>query len=429
MKAQTRILVALVGGLIAGVATHAILGAAIAEAIVRVVEPIGRLWLASLFMVVIPLVISTLSTGVAGLGGFRQLGRVGLVTILCFASFTLLSTLLGLSAMNLAQPGGGLSREVTEQLVRAYQETAGPSLAPAAPTFGVDFVMRLVPSNPVQAAANGDMLAIIFFSLMVGVALAGLPRDKAAPMLGWLDSLAQVTIAIIDLVMLAAPVGVACLIYSVTARFGLDLVLSLLGYLLTVLGAMALFQFLVFPLLLWLVARRPPRQFFRDIGVVMVTAFSTSSSAATLPTTIRIAEERLGVPRQIAGFVLPLGATLNMNGTALFEGATVLFIAQVFGVELSLGAQILVVGMSVITAIGVAGVPGGSIPLLMLVLSMVGVPMEGIAIVLGIDRLLDMCRTVLNVSGDLLTATVVVRFAPLADAAPSAQMLPDRQAK
>jgi DAACS family dicarboxylate/amino acid:cation (Na+ or H+) symporter len=175
-------------------------------------------------------------------------------------------------------------------------------------------------------------------------------------------------------------------------------------------GALAAFQLVVYPLVLALVARRSPREFFRKAEIVFLTAFSTSSSNATLPTSMRVARDDLGVPPEIAGFVLPLGATLNMNGSALFEGATVLFLAQVFGVELSLGAQLVVVVMAVVTAIGAAGIPGGSIPLLMMILGMVGVPMEGIAIILGVDRLLDMCRTVLNVTGDLVTATVVDRF-------------------
>jgi DAACS family dicarboxylate/amino acid:cation (Na+ or H+) symporter len=181
-------------------------------------------------------------------------------------------------------------------------------------------------------------------------------------------------------------------------------------YVLTVVGSLAVFQFIGYPLILKLIAKRNPLEFFRKIKIVMLTAFSTSSSNATLPTTMRVGEQELGLPREIAGFVLPLGATMNMNGTALFEGATVLFLAQVFGVELSLGAQLIVVLMSVITAIGVAGIPGGSIPLLMMVLGLVGVPMEGIAIILGVDRILDMCRTVLNVTGDLVTATIVQRF-------------------
>jgi len=423
MALHNKILIGLVLGAAAGVLTNLALGGAgwVQWLVRNVTEPVGRMWLASLIMVVIPLILSTLSLGVAGLGSLRRLGRIGLVTILGFLSLTALSTLLGLTVMNLVQPGRGLDPSVKQQLLATYRGQAQDAMGLSGGSFGIDLLVKIVPRNPVQAAANGDMLAVIFFSLMVGVALAGLSREKAAPMIQWLESLGHVTVGIIELVMKLAPLGVFCLIYSVTARFGYDLLLNLLAYVLTVVGSLAFFQFLIYPIVIRLVAGRSPREFFRKSEIVMLTAFSTSSSSATLPTTMRVAQENLGLPREIAGFVLPLGATLNMNGTALFEGATVLFLAQVFGIELSLGAQLVVVIMSVVTAIGVAGIPGGSIPLLMMVLGMVGVPMEGIAIILGVDRILDMCRTVLNVTGDLVTATVVARFegaAPPAAAGP-----------
>jgi DAACS family dicarboxylate/amino acid:cation (Na+ or H+) symporter len=276
--------------------------------------------------------------------------------------------------------------------------------------LSIDLLVKIVPRNPVAAAASGDMLAVIFVALMCGVALTMLPREKSEPMVRFLESLGHVTVAIIELVMKVAPIGVFCLIFSVTARFGFTLLVNLAQFVVTVVGSLAFFLVVGYSVILALVARRSPLDFFRKARVVMITAFSTSSSNATLPTTMRVAEEELGIPREIGGFVLPLGATMNMNGTALFEGATVLFLAQVFGVHLSLSAQLVVVLMSVVTAIGVAGIPGGSIPLLMMVLGMVGVPMEGIAIILGVDRILDMCRTTLNVTGDLVTATVVARF-------------------
>jgi len=256
---------------------------------------------------------------------------------------------------------------------------------------------------------------------MVGIALTTLSPEKARPMAQFLDSLGHVTVAIIEMVMKLAPLGVFCLIFSVTARFGFELLFNLLKYVVAVVGSLLLFQVVGYSAILRLFSRISPGEFFRKTRIVMLTAFSTSSSNATLPTTLRVAQDELRLPREIAGFVLPLGATMNMNGTALFEGATVLFLAQVFGVPLSLPAQLVVVIMSVVTAIGVAGIPGGSIPLLMMVLGMVGVPMEGIAIILGVDRILDMCRTVLNVTGDLVTAAVVTRFegAGLSAAVPS----------
>ena len=417
MSRPTRILIGLLTGLTLGLLAKLLAGGhpGLEWAIRNAIEPVGRMWLGALIMVVIPLILCTLALGVAGLGDLRRLGRVGLVTLACFLCLTALSTLLGLGAMNLFQPGRSLDPAVKVQLMEAYKgdsarvaEKMGLSQA----SFDINLLVNIVPRNPVKAAAGGDMLAVIFFALVLGAALARMPREKAAPLLKVLESLGEAMVSIIDLVMKVAPVGVFCLIFSVMARFGYGLLLNLMNYVLTVLGSMVIFQLLGYGLVLKLLARRAPRDFFRRIRVVMVTAFSTSSSNATLPTTIQCAEEELGISPQVAGFVLPLGATMNMNGTALFEGATVLFLAQVFGVHLGLSQQLAVVVMSVVTAIGVAGIPGGSLPLLMMVLGMVGVPPEGIALILGVDRLLDMSRTVLNVSGDLVTATLVERFCP-----------------
>jgi DAACS family dicarboxylate/amino acid:cation (Na+ or H+) symporter len=415
MPLHTRIVLGLLAGALAGVTVNA-LAAGNPSAVDKVrwvvtsmTEPAGRMWLGALIMVVIPLILSTLALGVAGLGSLKRLGRIGLVTFACFITLTTLSTTLGLVAMNTLTPGKGLKPEVKTELMETYKGQTQEAMGLSGSALSIDLLVKIVPRNPVKAAADGDMLAVIFFSLMIGVALTTLSSEKAQPMTRFLDSLGHVTVAIIEMVMKIAPVGVFCLIFSVTARFGFHLLLNLAQYVLTVVGCLAVFQFVGYAVIVKLAARRSPFEFFRKAKLVMLTAFSTSSSNATLPTTIRVSEERLGVPPEIAGFVLPLGATMNMNGTALFEGATVLFLAQVFGVELTLGQQLVVVLMSVITAIGVAGIPGGSIPLLMMVLKIVGVPMEGIAIILGVDRILDMCRTVLNVTGDMVTATIVAR--------------------
>jgi DAACS family dicarboxylate/amino acid:cation (Na+ or H+) symporter len=412
MKLHTKILLGLVAGAAVGVAVNLATGGGPGtERVVSLVtEPIGKMWLSALIMIVIPLIVSTLSLGVAGLGSLKRLGRIGVLTILSFLSLTACSTALGLALMNVIKPGRSLDPGIKAQLMETYKGQTEGAMGLSENRFTIDLLVRIVPRNPVQAAANGDMLAVIFFALMVGVAITAIPSERAEPMIKFLDSLGQITVAIIHLVMKVAPVGVFCLIFSVTARFGFHLLISLLQYVVTVVGGLVVFQFIGYPLILALVAKFPPLEFFRKIRIVMITAFSTSSSNATLPTTLQTSEENLGVPNEIGGFVLPLGATMNMNGTALYEGATVLFLAQVFGVHLSLGAQVIVVLMAVLTAIGTAGIPSGSIPLLMMVLGVVGVPMEGIAIILGVDRILDMCRTTLNVTGDLVTATVVSRF-------------------
>jgi DAACS family dicarboxylate/amino acid:cation (Na+ or H+) symporter len=412
MKLHTKILLGLVAGAAVGVAVNlATGGGPVTERVVSLVtEPIGKMWLSALIMIVIPLIVSTLSLGVAGLGSLKRLGRIGVLTILSFLSLTACSTALGLTLMNVIKPGRSLDPAIKAQLMETYKGQTEGAMGLSENRFNIDLLVRIVPRNPVQAAANGDMLAVIFFALMIGVAITAIPSERAEPMVKFLDSLGQITVAIIHLVMKVAPVGVFCLIFSVTARFGFHLLISLLQYVVTVVGGLVVFQFIGYPVILALVAKFPPLEFFRKIRIVMITAFSTSSSNATLPTTLQTSEENLGVPSEIGGFVLPLGATMNMNGTALYEGATVLFLAQVFGVHLSLGAQVIVVLMAVLTAIGTAGIPSGSIPLLMMVLGVVGVPMEGIAIILGVDRILDMCRTTLNVTGDLVTATVVSRF-------------------
>lgn len=411
MPLHTRILLGLVAGAACGVLANRLGGGPGLDRVVSLsTEPLGRMWLSALIMVVIPLILSTLSLGVAGLGSLKRLGRIGAVTLLSFLGLTALSTVLGLTAMNLLQPGASLDPDVRTRLMQAYKGKADEAMGLSGSALSIDLLVKIVPRNPVKAAADGDMLAVIFFALMLGVALTALSSEKAEPLVRFLESLGHATVAIIELVMKLGPYGVFCLIFSVTARFGYDLLLSLAQYVLTVVGSLLVFQFVAYPLILVLVARFSPRDFFAKCRIVMLTAFSTSSSNATLPTTMRVARESLGLPREIAGFVLPLGATMNMNGTALFEGATVLFLAQVFGIHLTLVQQLVVVLMSVVTAIGVAGIPGGSIPLLMMVLGLVGVPMEGIAIILGVDRILDMCRTVLNVTGDLVTATIVARF-------------------
>ncbi len=412
MKLHTKILLGLLAGAITGVTVNLLTGGGpVTQRVVSLVtEPIGKMWLSALIMIVIPLIISTLSLGVAGLGSLKRLGRIGIITIVSFLCLTAASAILGLALMNFFQPGRGLDAAVKARLLETYKGQTTGAMGLSEGTLGIDLLVKIVPRNPVQAAANGDMLAIIFFALMIGVAITTISAERAEPMVRFLDSLGHITVAIIHLVMKVAPIGVFCLIFSVTARFGFHLLINLLQYVLTVVGGLVIFQFLGYSLILTLVSKYPPLEFFRKIRIVMITAFSTSSSNATLPTTLQTSEENLGIPPEIGGFVLPLGATMNMNGTSLYEGATVLFLAQVFGVHLSLGTQVVVVLLAVLTAIGTAGVPGGSIPLMMMVLGMVGVPMEGIAIILGVDRILDMCRTTLNVTGDLVTATIVSRF-------------------
>jgi DAACS family dicarboxylate/amino acid:cation (Na+ or H+) symporter len=376
-----------------------------------VLGPVGQVFLRMLFMVVVPLVFASLALGVAELGDVRKLGRVGVKTLAYFLGTTALAATLGLLLVNLLEPGSGLTETVRGSLMDTYRTEAAERMTQARETrFGIDTFVRIVPRNPVQAAAELDMLGLIFFSLVFGAAMTLIPKDKADPVMGFLRGLGEAVVKIIDMAMKLAPYGVFGLIFVTTSRFGFALLKPLGLFVVTVVAGLAIHLSATLSVVIRTLAGVGPRAFFSRVRDVMITAFSTSSSSATLPTSLAVAERELKLPPTVAGFVLPLGATMNMNGTALFEGVVVLFIAQVFGVHLPLITQIVVVVLAVLTAVGAAGVPGGSIPLLVIVLQSVGLPGEAIAIVIGVDRILDMCRTVVNVTGDLTAACVVARW-------------------
>jgi len=409
---HTKILLGLVVGAVAGVASnlYARESPGLLWVVDNVAQPVGQIFLRLLFMVVVPLVFASVTMGVASLGDLRRIGRIGFKTLLLFLATTAVAVCLGLLLVNLIRPGESLDPAIRTALMAEYSAQAGEKVVLSQENrFGINTIVNIVPRNPIAAAVNGDMLGLIFFSLMFGIALTLIAREAAAPVVRVLEGVNQAVMVIIGFAMRLAPVGVAGLIFSVTAKFGFEVLQSLALYVVTVLAALAIHQFGVIGILARTVVGIDYRTFYSRCRALMITAFSTSSSNATLPTTIRTAEEGFGVPPEVAGFVLPLGATMNMNGTALFEGVTVLFLAQVFGVDLDFTTQVIVVIMSVVTAIGVAGVPSGSIPLLVMVLGMVGVPGEGIALILGVDRILDMARTVPNVTGDLLTSLIVAR--------------------
>ena len=417
MKLHTKIVLGLVGGAIAGVAANAW---APDSAVVRgfsdyVASPVGQIFLRMLLMTVVPVVFASITLGVAGIGDLRRLGRVGGKTLAYFFVSTTIAVVIGLTLVNLTDPGGGVDDATRTELFETYRTQAQGMQAGGPQGFGIHTFIGIVPRNPIQAAAQMDMLAVIFFALMFGAALTLLPKQRAEPMIKVLEALGDVVIKIIDFAMALAPYGVFGLIFVVTSRFGWHLLEQLGLYVAVVVAGLLLHAVFGLSMLVRVLGRMNPIQFWTRARASLVTAFSTSSSNATLPTNIEVAERQLGVPPTVAGFVLPLGATMNMNGTALYEGVTVLFLAQVFGVDLSLGQQVVVVLLSVITAIGAAGVPGGSLPLMMVVLGAVGVPPEGIAIILGVDRILDMCRTTLNVAGDLTAAVYVARTEPVAD--------------
>ena len=389
----------------------------------NIAESLGQIFLRVIFMVVVPLVFSALTLGVAGIGDVRKLGRLGVRTLMMTMILSGASVAIGLGGANLVKPGERLSDEKRTELKERFATQPVKAVEQAKNAKSIrDSLLDIIPRNPLQemvgaldgSSPGGGMLAVMFFALVCGVAISISP-ERTGPLVSVLEGIYDIAMVVIGWAMKFAPIGVAGLMFSLTATLGVDILQTLIWYVVTVLAALSLHMFGVYSLVVWLFAKMSPRQFFGRITEVLLTAFATSSSNATLPTSLRVAEEKLGVRRDVANFVLTVGSTANQNGTALYEGITVLFLAQVFGVELTLAQQFQVVLMSVLAGVGTAGVPGGSLPLVVLVLKSVGVPEEGIGIILGIDRLLDMCRTTLNVTGDLAVAVCVDRGEAAAD--------------
>lgn len=417
---HSRILIGLAVGVIAGITVNYVFGGShprVAWVVDNITQPIGDLFLRLLLMIVVPLVFSSLVVGVAGIGDIRKLGRVGLKSFGYCLVLSAISVVIGLTLANSIRPGNRIDPATSAALQERYatdatktvEEAAKASAATPKPLMAV--VQTIVPKNPIAAVAseNPNMLHLMFFALVVGIAITLLPVSTTAPFLRFLDALFLITAKIIEMIMKFAPYAVACLLFNNTARFGLDLLQALGWFVVTVLLGLSLHMFGVYSLSIYFLSRLSPFEFFRRIKTVILTAFSTSSSNATLPTALRVSEENLGVPQEINSFVLTVGATANQNGTALYEGVTVLFLAQLAGVDLSLGQQLMVVYLAILGGIGTAGVPSGSIPFIIGVLVTIGVNPALIAIILGVDRVLDMCRTTLNVTGDLTAATYVAR--------------------
>lgn len=413
MKLHTKILLGLVVGATLGALCNVALGgehSVVTSLNHYVAGPAGQIFLRLLFMVVMPLVFASVALGVAGIGDVRRVGKMAGRTLAYFLGTTALAASMGLLLVGIVRPGSRITPEVREGLLSTYAGDASAKIDAAQTTsFGIDTFVGIVTRNPLRSAVDGDMLGVIFFALIFGAAVTLIRRERGETMIAFLQALNDTVTKIVEVSMRIAPYGVAGLIFGVTSRFGFVLLEPLGIYVATVLGALALHVGVTMSLIIAFVIGVRPLDFFSRIRASIVTAFSTSSSAATLPTNIEVSERDLGVPPKVAGFVLPLGATMCMNGTSLFEGITVIFLCQVFGVDLDLGQQIVVMVLSVITAIGAAAVPGGSIPLLVGILAMFDVPPEGIAVVLGVDRILDMARTAVNVIGDHTAAAFIAR--------------------
>ncbi len=389
----------------------------------NVAYPVGQVFLRLIFMVIIPLIFAAIVLGVSDLGDIGRIGRVGLKTLLFTLVITSLGVVMGVCLVNLFKPGEGISEHNRHMLMATLQSNpaVGTVLAHAQQTkSAVQTLLDFIPRNPFLEATfafdssyqGGGLLAIMFFALIFGIAIAQCEKARVEPLTKVFQGVYDVVMKIIDFAMRLAPFGVAALIFATASQLGFQLIATLGMYMFVVMLALAIHQFITYGLILQFFVKRSPIEFFKSIWEVMLTAFSTSSSNATLPTSIRVTTEQLKINPDIANFVLTVGSTANQNGTALYEGITVLFLAQFYGIDLSLGQQVSVVLLSILAGVGTAGVPGGSLPLVVIVLQTIGIPAEGIGIILGVDRILDMSRTVVNVTGDITLAAWVEAAEP-----------------
>lgn len=420
MPLHTKIVIGMIAGAGLGGGMNALLGqdsTHIEWLTSHVTDPLGTLFLRLLLLLVVPLVFSSLIIGVTGIGDIRKLGRVGLKCFVYTIVISAISVVIGLTLANTIKPGKRIDPAISARLQEKYGAEAAKRVETAKPGETSDgdaplmkVVKTIVPTNFFGGIAKDppDMIGLMFVALFFGIALT-LVAEKATTVIGFFEGVYEAVSKLIEIVMRIAPYAVFCLLFTMTARFGFPLLVSLGWYVATVLLGLTIHMFGVYSISLITLSRINPIEFFRRIRTVMITAFSTSSSIATLPTALRVSEENLGVPREINSFVLTVGATANQNGTALHQGVTVLFLAQLAGVDLSVAQQLMVVYLALLGGIGTAGVPAGSIPFVIVVLATVGVNPALIAIMLGVDRILDMCRTVLNVTGDLTIATYVAR--------------------
>jgi len=396
-----KILVGLLLGVVCGVVINTLLStnAFVDTWLVNgIFEVIGKMFVNSLKMLVVPLVTFSLICGVCGIGDVAALGRIGTKS---FALYILTTAIAISTAILLAQIiGPGEEFEMTGVAMASVTPAEAPPVS--------QVLIDIIPSNPVRVFANGDMLSIIFYSIIFGVSVLLVGR-KAKPIAEGAEILNEIAMKMVTLVMSIAHIGVFCLVAKTFAQQGLDLLLPMAGYFLTVLAALAIHLFLTQPVLLYGLTRLNPITFMKKMRNAQAFAFSTASSSATLPVTLRSTSERLGVNNSVASFTVPLGATINMDGTAIMQGVATVFIANVYGIELGLIGYIMVIGMAVLASIGTAGVPGVGLIMLAMVLNQVGLPLEGIGIIMGVDRLLDMCRTAVNITGDAMVSCVVAK--------------------
>ena len=382
------------------------------------ITPFGTVFINLLKLIAVPLILASLITGVASLSDLKKLSRIGGKTIGIYLGTTVIALVIGLTVVNVLQPGKTVPPEMRDRLQSTYAqdvETRTEAAEAASERGPLQPLVDIVPENFFGSASNNsNMLQVVFVALLLGVALLMIPSEKAAPLVAFFDSLNDVVIKAVELIMYTAPVGVFALLAGTITSIAQDdvgQILELLGalgyYCIAVILGLAIHTFVTYPTMLKIFTPRSLRRFFPGIAPAQLVAFSTSSSGATLPVTMECAEKNLGVSEEVSSFVLPLGATINMDGTALYQAVAAVFIAQTLGLGLDLGAQITIVLTAVLASIGTAAVPSAGIVMLVIILEAVNVPSAGIALILGPDRILDMLRTVTNITGDATIATIV----------------------
>ena len=399
IKLHTQIFIGLILGVIVGL----VFGEK-----ATIIEPIGTIFLRLITMIVVPLVLVSLMLGTASLGDLRKLGRIGIKTIVYFTITTMIAISIGLLLANVVKPGAGLNEEIKAELYKNYESTAqvGIERMEEKPS-AIDVLVNIVPTNPIKTLVEGNMLQVIFLALLFGTILTLIKKEKSEILMKFLDGLNDAIIQVVHIAMRLAPYGVMALIASVIGKYGVNILVTLLKYSLVVVGGLLIYTVSVNCLSLRILGRMSPLKFLKATKDAMVIAFSTSSSNAALPVSME-SVEHIGISREYSSFVIPLGATINMDGTALYQGVAAIFIAQIYGIPLVLMDQVTIVLMATLASVGAAGVPAAGIITLAMVLKQIGIPLEGIALILGVDRFLDMCRTTTNIIGDM-TCSVVIK--------------------
>ena len=378
------------------------------------IKPFGNMFINMLKLIAVPLILASLIKGVSDLKGVSKLSRMGLRSVVLYLFTTVFAVSLGLVIVNIINPGKSISEDTRTQMLATYGVDATKKQQEAVQQQGagpLKFLEDIVPDNIVKAASsNSMMLQVIFFALFLGVALIMIPPNKAKPVKDFFDSFNDVILKMIDIIMLAAPVGVFALMAALVAESpGWEIFKALGQYAITVLIGLIMLIFIFYPTLIYLFTRRNPVQFIKQVSPAQLLAFSTSSSAATLPVTMESVEKRVGVDNEVSSFVLPIGATVNMDGTSLYQAVAAVFIAQAFGMDLSLTAQLGIIVTATLASIGSAAVPSAGMVMLVIVLAQAGIPEAGLALIFAVDRPLDMVRTVANVTSDCTVATIVAK--------------------